>query len=148
MVCFSGARTLVSLWCQGFGEVGFLRECTRHDDIYKSFCKFLLVWMNSWMKYYCILDSEWIKSEARHNILFYLLHFRLQAPGTRLWDCGTLVTGRFYLCWEVTVAGCRPWHSPLTVSTWLVPARMILYVCGTVSLETVSKSLRFVSCVL
>ena len=30
MLCFSGARTLVSLWYQGIGEVGFLRECTRH----------------------------------------------------------------------------------------------------------------------
>ena len=30
MLCFSGAWTLVSLWYQGFGEVGFLRECTRH----------------------------------------------------------------------------------------------------------------------
>ena len=31
MLCFSGARTLVSIWYQGFGEVGFLREYTRHD---------------------------------------------------------------------------------------------------------------------
>ena len=30
MLCISGARTLVSLWYQGFGEVGFLRVCTRH----------------------------------------------------------------------------------------------------------------------
>ena len=30
MLSFSGARTLVSLWYQGFGEVGFLRVCTRH----------------------------------------------------------------------------------------------------------------------
>ena len=28
MLCFSGARTLVSLWYQGIEEVGFLRECT------------------------------------------------------------------------------------------------------------------------
>ena len=32
MLCFSGARTLVSLWYQGFGEVEFLRECTRHAN--------------------------------------------------------------------------------------------------------------------
>ena len=30
MLCFSCARTLVSIRYQGFGEVGFLRECTRH----------------------------------------------------------------------------------------------------------------------
>ena len=33
MLCISGARTLVSLWYQGFGEVGFLRVCTRHVSL-------------------------------------------------------------------------------------------------------------------
>ena len=32
MLCFSGARTPVSLWYQGFGEVRFLRECTWKFD--------------------------------------------------------------------------------------------------------------------
>ena len=35
MLCFSCVGTLVSLWYQGFGEVGFLRECTRH--VYKGY---------------------------------------------------------------------------------------------------------------
>ena len=31
MLCFTGTQPPLSLWYQGFGEVGFLRECTRHE---------------------------------------------------------------------------------------------------------------------
>ena len=40
MLCFSGARTLVSLWYQGFGEVG----CTRHGDYIGHQDKCMIWW--------------------------------------------------------------------------------------------------------
>ena len=65
---FLGARTLVSLWYQGIGEVGFLRECTRH--VYTFF--------SIYTKYTLTKYGFWSDSQNIHlqNTDFEVIHKR------------------------------------------------------------------------
>ena len=132
MLCFSGARTLVSLWYQGFGEVGFLRDCTRHDNPHKlmqNWNKSYTNWFNNpvdsiictifWgMKVCGLVGNDYIYIFINPDFVYLL---------SLVWSTKSLPFGNPGQTWDNTLGICTFHYFPKFVRDYIYNRRRWTY---------------------